>query len=64
MEGVGSLHVTDLRARNVQVSLEGVGSGELAVDCVYVTLVILPNKYRNILVIFQGILSCYILKSQ
>lgn len=33
VEGVGSLHVTDLRARNVQVSLEGVGSGELAVDC-------------------------------
>lgn len=33
VEGVGSLHVTDLHARNVQVSLEGVGSGELAVDC-------------------------------
>jgi hypothetical protein len=33
VEGVGSLHVADLHARNVQVSLEGVGSGELAVDC-------------------------------
>lgn len=33
VEGVGSLHVADLHAWNVQVSLEGVGSGELTVDC-------------------------------
>lgn len=31
--GVGSLNVADLHARNVKVSLEGVGSGELTVDC-------------------------------
>lgn len=31
--GVGSLDVADLHARNVKVSLEGVGSGELTVDC-------------------------------
>lgn len=33
IQGVGSLNVADLHARNVKVSLEGVGSGELTVDC-------------------------------
>lgn len=33
VEGVGSLKVADLHARNVKVALEGVGSGELTVDC-------------------------------
>ena len=33
IQGVGSLKVADLHARNVKVSLEGVGSGELTVDC-------------------------------
>lgn len=33
VQGVGSLKVADLHARNVKVSLEGVGSGELTVDC-------------------------------
>lgn len=33
VEGVGSLKVADLHARNVKVSLEGVGSGELTVNC-------------------------------
>lgn len=31
--GVGSLNVADLHARNVKISLEGVGNGELTVDC-------------------------------
>ncbi|WP_308772477.1 GIN domain-containing protein [uncultured Bacteroides sp.] len=33
IQGVGSLKVADLHARNVKVSLEGVGSGELTLDC-------------------------------
>ena len=33
VQGVGSLKVADLHARNVKVALEGVGSGELTVDC-------------------------------
>lgn len=33
VQGVGSLNVTDLHARNVKITLEGVGSGELTVDC-------------------------------
>lgn len=33
VQGVGSLKVVDLHARNVKIALEGVGSGELTVDC-------------------------------
>lgn len=33
IQGVGSLNVADLHARNVKITLEGVGSGELTVDC-------------------------------
>lgn len=33
VQGVGSLKVADLHARNVEITLEGVGSGELTVDC-------------------------------
>lgn len=33
VQGVGSLKVADLHARNVKIALEGVGSGELTVDC-------------------------------
>lgn len=33
VQGVGSLNVADLHARNVEITLEGVGSGELTVDC-------------------------------
>lgn len=35
VEGVGSLNVADLHARNVKIALEGVGNGELTVDCDY-----------------------------
>lgn len=31
--GVGNLNVADLHAQDVQVTLGGVGSGELTVDC-------------------------------
>lgn len=33
VQGVGSLNVADLHARNVKITLEGVGNGELTVDC-------------------------------
>lgn len=33
IQGVGSLNVADLHARNVKIALEGVGNGELTVDC-------------------------------
>ncbi|WP_308763738.1 GIN domain-containing protein [uncultured Bacteroides sp.] len=33
IQGVGSLNVADLHARNVKITLEGVGNGELTVDC-------------------------------
>lgn len=33
VNGVGNLHVADLHAQDVQVTLGGVGSGELTVDC-------------------------------
>lgn len=33
VEGVGSLKVADLHARNVEIALEGVGNGELTLDC-------------------------------
>lgn len=33
VQGVGSLNVADLYARNVKITLKGVGNGELTVDC-------------------------------
>lgn len=33
VQGVGNLNVADLHARNVKITLEGVGNGELTVDC-------------------------------
>ena len=33
IQGVGSLNVADLHARSVKITLEGVGNGELTVDC-------------------------------
>lgn len=33
VQGVGSLNVADLHARNVEITLEGVGNGELTLDC-------------------------------
>lgn len=33
IQGVGSLKVADLHARNVEITLEGVGNGELTLDC-------------------------------
>lgn len=33
VQGVGSLKVADLHARNVKIALEGVGSGEFTVNC-------------------------------
>lgn len=33
IQGVGSLNVADLYARNVKITLKGVGNGELTVDC-------------------------------